>query len=409
MRNHLHDLLSPHALPAEYRPPYVAVERSLAGSAHECLSTLSFGANVGLVCDLNTYHACAERIARELGLSHNRILCFETPPHADAHNAAHIVAFAADVEALIAVGSGTLNDLCKYAAHQVAKPYAVFPTAPSMNGYLSANASIESNGFKQTLPATLPAGVFCDLEILAAAPKRLIAAGIGDTLCRSTAQSDWLLSHLLLDTSYNAAPFELLKNYESALLYSSQSAASVGALMFSLLAGGLGMVMAGGSYPASQGEHLIAHAMEMLFPEESTHSFHGEQIAVTMLDMLAMQTRLLQHKPILHERDYRADIEAAVPIRLRKKTMQAYEKKWECIGSIKQLQQKIDVRWDVVKAELEKIQVSASVLRSALQAAGCPLTPGDIGWESAHYEHALASAHFMRDRFTFLDLEYLAK
>ena len=56
-------------------------------------------------------------------------------------------------DALVAVGSGTINDLCKYAAAQDGKPYAVFATAPSMNGYTSKNAAITVDGHKKSLPA----------------------------------------------------------------------------------------------------------------------------------------------------------------------------------------------------------------------------------------------------------------
>ena len=103
-------------------------------------------------------------------------------------------------QSLIAVGSGTINDLCKYAAHLDRKPYAVFGTAPSMNGYTSANAAITVNGLKKSLAATMPAGVFLDLAVLAAAPPRMIRSGLGDSLCRPTAQADWLLSHRLTAT-----------------------------------------------------------------------------------------------------------------------------------------------------------------------------------------------------------------
>ena len=41
--------------------------------------------------------------------------------------------------------------------------------------------------------------------MLAAAPPRLIRAGLGDSACRSTAQADWLLSHMLLDRPYRQA------------------------------------------------------------------------------------------------------------------------------------------------------------------------------------------------------------
>ena len=124
-------------------------------------------------------------------------------------------AAAAAADAWIAVGSGTINDLCKYAAAQDAKPYAVFGTAPSMNGFTSVNAAITVNGLKRSLPAAAPVGVFLDLKVLSAAPKRMILSGLGDSLCRPTAQTDWLLAHLLLDQPYRELPFALLAEDEA--------------------------------------------------------------------------------------------------------------------------------------------------------------------------------------------------
>ena len=79
-----------------------------------------------------------------------------------------------------------------------------------MNGYTSMNAAITVEGHKKTLPAKAPLGVFIDLGVFAAAPVRMIRAGLGDSLCRSTAQADWLLSRHLRDTPYREAPFALL-------------------------------------------------------------------------------------------------------------------------------------------------------------------------------------------------------
>ena len=59
-----------------------------------------------------------------------------------------------------------------------------------------------SGSGRTTSPAHAPTGVFFDLAVLAAAPARMMRAGLGDTVCRTTAQVDWLLSHLLLDTAY---------------------------------------------------------------------------------------------------------------------------------------------------------------------------------------------------------------
>ncbi|MEO0973902.1 MAG: YdeI/OmpD-associated family protein, partial [Pseudomonadota bacterium] len=45
---------------------------------------------------------------------------------------------------------------------------------------------------------------------------RLIRAGVGDSICRPTAQTDWLLSHLVLGTPYIEEPFAVLAEDEEA-------------------------------------------------------------------------------------------------------------------------------------------------------------------------------------------------
>src|SRR5690606_17264649 len=101
------------------------------------------------------------------------------------------------------------------------------------------------------------------------APKRLIRSGLGDSLCRTTAQADWLLSHLLFDTPYLTSPFALLEANE-ALLFDNAKGLMEGDseamehLASTLILSGIGMYLAGGSYPASQAEHMISHTMEMV-------------------------------------------------------------------------------------------------------------------------------------------------
>lgn len=83
------------------------------------------------------------------------------------------------------------------------REYRVFATAPSMNGYTSTTASITlDSGLKTTRLDHAAEGVFLDIEVSAGAPQYRIAAGFGDSLCRSTAQIDWYFSHMLLGTEY---------------------------------------------------------------------------------------------------------------------------------------------------------------------------------------------------------------
>ena len=152
--------------------------------------------------------------ARSRARQRSSAVVLDGTPHADASTVERLRQACAGADALVAVGSGTINDLCKYAAAQDGKPYAVFATAPSMNGYTSKNAAITVEGHKKSLAAAAPVGVFIDLAVLAAAPARMIRAGLGDSLCRSTAQADWLLSHHLFATPYRRAPFVLLADDE---------------------------------------------------------------------------------------------------------------------------------------------------------------------------------------------------
>jgi glycerol-1-phosphate dehydrogenase [NAD(P)+] len=176
----------------------IVVEPSLAGREAELVSALGLGRTLAVVSDPQTEQALGARVKKALAAGAHLVpVALPSRPHPDQATAEAIRQAGQEADAFVAVGSGTINDLCKYAAARAGKPYVVFATAPSMNGYTSKNASITVGGLKRTLPAAVPQGVFMDLGVLAAAPPRLIRAGVGDTLCRSTVQADWLLAHLL--------------------------------------------------------------------------------------------------------------------------------------------------------------------------------------------------------------------
>ena len=60
----------------------------------------------------------------ELSFCYPKLLMLEDKPHADDGTADFIRTH--DCDTLIAVGSGTISDLCKYASFLDGKPYAVF-------------------------------------------------------------------------------------------------------------------------------------------------------------------------------------------------------------------------------------------------------------------------------------------
>src|SRR5262245_24743889 len=195
--------------------PSLVIADSLKSREAELVADLGFGRRLAVISDPATHAALGARASKALGGKFTvSEIVLGALPHADEETVAKVRAATTEADALIAVGSGTVNDIAKYASALDGKPFAVFGTGPSMTGYTSLTASITVHGHKMTLPAQAAAGVFFDLGVLASAPPNMIRAGLGDTICRSTAQADWLLSHLLLGTEYKLLPFDLLAQDE---------------------------------------------------------------------------------------------------------------------------------------------------------------------------------------------------
>ncbi|MDG7053387.1 MAG: iron-containing alcohol dehydrogenase [Wolbachia endosymbiont of Alcedoecus sp.] len=312
---------------------------------------------------------------------------------------------AKDSNLIVALGGGTVNDICKYASYLEKKDYISFPTAASMNGYTSANASILVDGHKKSFTAHLPKAVYIDIDIIADAPLRLTLSGFADFICRSTVEADWLLSHLLLGTEYNGLPFAFVRDLEEILLreylaLAKRSKKVVLLLMEALLISGLGMVISEGSHSASQGEHMIAHAMEMVTKDYS--SLHGEKIAVTTLTMANLQEKILSiQDPTI------------------KPTTLDVKRVTECFGNNeftkileqkKILQQKIGgiihKKWNNISSLIKQNLLPAKRLQKIFEDLSIPHLPEHLGWNQEQYCKVVDFAFATRDRFTFLDLAH---
>jgi glycerol-1-phosphate dehydrogenase [NAD(P)+] len=313
----------------------------------------------------------------------------------------------ASADALVAVGAGTINDLCKYAAAVDRKPYAVFATAPSMNGYTSVKRRHHGRRAQARIAAAAPRGVFVDLEILAGAPTRLIRAGIGDSICRPTAQSDWLMSHELRDTPYRRAPFALLADDEPDWLLDPASVVrgdldAVRALARTLLLSGLGMTLCKGSYPASQGEHLVSHYIDMFAPPSRPQFLHGEQVAVATLAMARLQERMLDRPaPVLRET---AESEASIVRRfgesLGPSCWREFARKALSAEAAEELTERIRDRWYGLANAIMRCPPHASPTCCAAPERQPPARKS----ESRRRNGVRCATRFLRDRFTFLDL-----
>ena len=413
---------------AEFKIPIqeILIARNLIDGAADLIFNLHIAKQkILLVSDQNIY-PIAQRIINQLSC---QSLTLQSPK-ADEKTVLEIINHSTNYDLIIAVGSGVINDLCKVASYRLKIPYIIFGTAPSMNGYASANASItvegshylggaslpinfpwqtmEVHSYKTSIPAHLPTAIYLDLDILENAPLRLIKSGIGDSLCFSTCQFDWLLSNLILGTHYNLAPFDLLRPYHQKLLDvdSINEQNFIKTLAETLIISGLGMYICGGSYPASQAEHLIAHYIEILYPQIAQNTYHGEQIAVCTLSVADLQEKILQQenlqiKATNFDKSY---LEKIFDKDLAKHFFSEINKKAIDEKLAQKINQNLQTNWHTIKAELQKTFISKNDLLKSYRKFVLPEKCKEIGFDQKIYNQALTNSHLIRDRFTSLDL-----
>lgn len=261
-----------------------------------------------------------------------------------------------DITLMVAVGSGSINDLVKFVSSRTKVPYIIVCTAPSMDGYVADGAPLICAGKKISYPACLAYGVVGDTDIMKKAPMHLIHAGFGDVVGKLTALADWDLAVRVIDeyrcdtcvTLVNRAlekcfskTDDLAKRDEEAILY----------LIEALTLTGVAMGLVGVSRPASGAEHMLSHYWEMDFIAKGRYpELHGIKVGVAT--------------PIIAE---------------------FFEELSDCIPE-----------------ETAKLCPSRLEVEDLLKRAGCPVSPKEIGIDKDLFYRSLIEGCDVRPRYSVL-------
>lgn len=247
--------------------------------------------HIFLVADNYTYEAAGrqvEQLLDQAGLSyHKRVFQTETPLVPNEYALGSVLAaMTSQDDMLLAVGSGTLNDVTKYVSARTGIPYVIAATAPSMDGYASTVAPTILDGFKTTLPAVYPAAIVADVDILKDAPMPMLTAGFGDIIGKFTSLADWRLSHQLNGEYYCPEVAGVIEAAVETCAANAKALAqrepqAIQAVTEALILSGLAMGMVGVSRPASGAEHQMAHYWEMdALRRGEEHPLHGNAVGV---------------------------------------------------------------------------------------------------------------------------------
>ena len=208
---------------------------------------------------------------------------------ADVRDAAEVQELSRDVDGILSVGSGSLNDICRLAALHADKQFAIFATAPSMDGFASGTSPMTEGNFKSTRPARQPSIIIGDTKILAKAPVILKGSGFGDMVAKYVALVDWKVSHILTGEYYcdkiAAVTMDAVRRLMAlADKVTVEDEETAGAIMEALVLAGLAMKLGDSVRPASGTEHIISHFWEIKKLEQGIISdFHGRKVGVGTL------------------------------------------------------------------------------------------------------------------------------
>lgn len=214
-----------------------------------------------------------------------------------------------DVDLIVGIGSGVINDLCKYVSFLHGCDYMIVATAPSMDGYASNGAAMIIDHGKVTYNAHVPTGIFADVRMLCEAPLPLILSGYGDIVGKYSALNDWELAHVLTgeyfcQAIHDAVMETVRRTVSLAADMQRRTPESIRALMESLVLVGIEMRFVTNSRPASGSEHHLSHFFEVMgLLENSTYFPHGTDVAYSTVVTAGLRRALLANPPTLKSFD----------------------------------------------------------------------------------------------------------
>ena len=283
-----------HTCPIEY----VYIEN---GACRHLTSICESYSRVLVVADENTYGAAGGEVEKYLGekITARVIFSGKSILIPNESSVETVMEKTEAIDIIVGIGSGVIQDLCKYVSFKTKTPYIIVATAPSMDGYASTGAAMILKGMKETVSATLPYAILADTEVLKNAPMEMIKAGYGDIIGKYSALNDWKLANVvngeyLCEYIYDTTAEMIEKTLKTAKGLLARDEESVKYLTEALIVVGIMMSFATTSRPASGSEHHLSHFFEITgIVKNEPYLAHGIDVAYSTVVTAWIRQQLL--------------------------------------------------------------------------------------------------------------------
>ncbi len=317
-----------------------------------------------------------------------------------------------ETDLIVGVGSGVIQDLCKYVSFEAKLPYHIVATAPSMDGYASVGSALILDNVKVTLNCRVPEVIIADTNIIKDAPMEMIQAGYGDILGKFSCLNDWKLSRVVNDEYFCQFVYDLTMEMvyrvkDSGKALQNRDPEAIQNLMEALIGVGIAMAYVGNSRPASGSEHHLSHYFEVVgLLRNEPYFMHGTDVVYStyytqrIREMLLQLDEVEEHVSETKERrdaNLRAIYESAADeiIALQNKMG------WYEINRVPVYQAK----WNEIKAVLREVP-SCEEIKGYIESVGLDLKEFAALYSEEKIENALKYAKDIKDRYTVLWMYY---
>lgn len=322
----------------------------------------------------------------------------------------------------VAVGSGTINDLCKLSSYHRERPYMCVATAASVDGYSSFGASITYKSMKQTFTCPAPRAILADVGVMAKAPREMTAAGYADLAAKIPAGAEWIIADFVGSEPIHAEAWHISQSNLKASLADPEGVAAlkpeaIAPFVEGLMLSGFAMQAARSSRPASCTDHLFSHLWNMRdHKHNGVTPSHGFQVSVGTLMMCAMFDQM-------YKTDFTAlDVERAVErwpsgeeVRRAAEELFAGEAfaelgvtevmaKYADKEGVRHQLQVVKENWPELKQKLQEQFYTFDQMHKMLSIVGAPTCPEDVGITKQQMRADVPYVRHIRRRYNMMDL-----